>query len=148
MREGQSMLGKCLFPLAHLLAVCMLSSWEMLFVDSGLSKQTATLGRLFFFSPPLFLIIEIVLQSYSCQEEVVTFKLKSSFPFTTALLSWQQTSQLACVKWTLVDRGSWMAKLTVDSVALLFLRPLFMQLSVWAFVFLSPRLRWWIIQLL
>lgn len=53
----------------------------------------------------------------------MTFKLKSSFPFTTALLSWQQTSQLACVKWTLVDRGSWMAKLTVDSVALLFLRP-------------------------
>lgn len=60
----------------------------------------------------------------------MTFKLKSSFPFTTALLSWQQTSRLACVKWTLVDRGSWMAKLTVDSIALRFLQPLFMQLGV------------------
>lgn len=60
----------------------------------------------------------------------MTFKLKSSFPFTTALLSWKQTSQLACVKWTLVDWGSWMAKLTVNSIALRFLQPLFMQLGV------------------
>lgn len=107
----------------------------MLFVESGLSKQTSTLGRLLFFPPPLFLIIEIVLQSYSCQEEVVTFKLKSSFPFTTALLSWQQTSQLACVKWTLVDGQFRHPTSPVNSIALRFLQPLFMQLGV------CPRLR-------
>lgn len=60
----------------------------------------------------------------------MAFKLKSRFPFTGTLLSWQQTSQLACVKWTLVDRGSWMVKSAAASVMVLFLQTLFMQVEL------------------
>lgn len=58
----------------------------------------------------------------------------TSFPFAGTLLSWQQTSQLACVKWTLVDRGSWMVKSAAASVMVLFLQPLFMW---WSRVFVK-----------